>query len=147
MNFDLTEESLKGWKVAIVEDEPDNLRIVEILFESVGAEVITAKNGEQGLKVIHEHMPRFVISDLSMPKMNGHEMVKRLKADPTTADIPIIGLSAYALDHDRAHALKAGFHNYITKPISPETFVKGVLEMLLDIPDIAADLGQDEAHG
>ena len=142
MKFEITEDLLKGWTVVVVEDEPDNLRIVEILFSNAGADVKTARNGEIGLAIIRENKPRFVVSDLSMPKMNGHEMVHHLKANADTAKIPVIGLSAYALDHDRNHALAAGFHNYITKPITPETFVSDVLTMLLDVPELAAELTQ-----
>lgn len=144
-DFKISRDLLKDWTIAVVDDEPDSLRVVEILLEQAGATVITAKNGEEGLKLIQENKPRFVISDLAMPKMNGHEMVKQLKNRAATRDIPVIGLSAYAMPDDRDAALKVGFHGYIVKPLNPERFVNQVLNLLLDVPELAEELDKRNA--
>ena len=127
----LTSTTLKNWTILIVDDEVDSLDVATYLFNFYGANVLTAENGEQGLQLAHEHHPLFILSDLSMPQVSGWDMIAKLKQDPTTADIPVIALTAYAMQGDRDKTISAGFHNYISKPITPETLCAMFLVALL----------------
>ena len=128
---------LAGWKVLVVDDEPDSLEVAGDLLEMVGVVVLTANNGVEGLEQARANLPHFIISDLSMPEMSGWEMLKRLKADESTRDIPVIALTAHAMQGDRERVLIAGFNNYLSKPLRPETFVSDLLKLLVDIPQVA----------
>lgn len=136
MNLD-TRNILQGQKILVVDDEPDNLEVVSILLEMCDAVVITAANGQEAVEMTRKHQPRFIISDLSMPVMSGWEMIHILKNDRSTMDIPIIALTAHTMVGDRQRALAAGFHNYLSKPLRPETFIKDLLQLVIDTPQIA----------
>ena len=81
--------------------------------------------------------PRFVISDLSMPEMDGWEFLSALKESVYTQDIPVIALTAHAMKGDRERAIAAGFHNYLTKPLTANTFMDELLVLLLAIPQLS----------
>jgi CheY-like chemotaxis protein len=76
----------------------------------------------------------FIISDLSMPVMSGWEMLTELRNDTLTVNIPVIALTAHAMQGDRNRAIAAGFHNYLIKPLRPQTFIKDLLNVVMDIP-------------
>lgn len=135
-------ELLRGQKILVVEDEPDSLEVAVILLEMYGAEVITASNGLEGLEQARKHHPKFIISDLSMPEMSGWEMVHTLKNDRSTIDIPVIALTAHAMTGDRDRALAAGFHNYLSKPLRPETFVNDLLRLIDNTPSVMRVLSE-----
>jgi two-component system, cell cycle response regulator DivK len=142
--MNIPENILKGWTVLVVEDEPDSAEVASILLQMYGATVVVARNGREGLEMIHQHRPRFVITDLTMPDMNGWEMTEALKVgDRVVASIPVIALTAHAMNGDRNRALKTGFLNYLTKPLKPDTFVSQLLELLAyDIPELKQVLEQ-----
>jgi CheY-like chemotaxis protein len=134
----IPEDILKGWSVLVVDDEPDGVEVVKTLLELYGADVLMARNGREGLELIQQHKPRFVVADLSMPEMTGWEMVEMIKNDRATASIPVVALTAHAMSKDRDKAMAMGFHNYLTKPLRPETFVIELLMLLTDdIPELA----------
>jgi CheY-like chemotaxis protein len=128
---------LKGWRVVVIDDEPDGVEVVQILLEMYGAEVLTASNGPDGIALIIKNRPRFVICDISMPGMSGWEVIEALKLERSTGEIPVVALTAHAMTGDREKAMAHGFHNYLTKPIKPEIFVNSLLELLIyDIPEL-----------
>lgn len=138
----IPQDILVGWTVLVIDDEPDAAEVAQILLEMYGATVFVAKNGRVGLQQIIDHRPRFVICDISMPEMNGWEFVEELKNNRTTMDIPVVALTAHAMTGDREKALAKGFHNYLTKPLNPETFVSQLLTILtVDIPELEQLLG------
>lgn len=138
--------ALKGWNVVLVDDDPDSLEIVGFLLEMHGAAVHTAPNGEQGWELIKRIRPDFIISDLSMPAVTGWELVGKLKGgDRVVSEIPVIALTAHAMEQDRQRAIAAGFHNFIIKPLDPESFVRQVLTLLsVDRPELLAYLNEDD---
>ncbi len=143
MTYVIPDNILDNWTVLVIDDDPDALEIVEALLSLYGARVVTANNGRTGLEAVRQHRPRFVIADLSMPEMTGWDMVGVLKNDRTTLDIPVVALTAHAMAGDRNRALAMGFHNYLTKPLRPETFVSELLNLLAaDMPELAAALSQ-----
>lgn len=119
----MSNDVVKGWTVLVVDDEPDNIGVVEKLLEFYGATVHIAYHGEEGLRVLKEITPTFVLLDLSMPTMDGWEMLAAVKADPTKKQIPIIALTAHAMPEDVERVKAAGFDGYIPKPIRLATFL------------------------
>ena len=134
----IPQDAFRNWTVVVVEDDPDSLMVVTMLLEMYGAIVISATNGQEGLEVIQAHRPRFVISDLSMPEMSGWELIEALKqGDRPIAEIPVIALTAHAMDDDRRRAINAGFQNFITKPLQPEKFIRQIITFLaIDLPEL-----------
>jgi CheY-like chemotaxis protein len=121
---------LKGWTLLVVEDEPDNLDVIGRILGHFGATVESATDGKEGLAVLARFMPDVIISDISMPVMDGWEFCYTVQNTPATAHIPLIALTAHAMLGDRERALAAGFTGYITKPITPSTFITQLLEHL-----------------
>jgi two-component system cell cycle response regulator DivK len=105
------------WRVLIVDDEPDNLEIVAETLEYEGINIKTAANGKAALEALEDFPATLIITDLSMPVMNGWDLRARVKRDSRFADVTVIALSAHAIAGDKERALEAGFDGYITKPI------------------------------
>ncbi|HYD52887.1 MAG TPA: response regulator [Gemmatimonadaceae bacterium] len=105
--------------VLLVEDNEDNLTIYATILTHAGYRVIEAKDGEAALAAAREHGPGVILMDVSIPKIDGWEATRRLKADPRTAAIPIVALTAHALESDRVMALQVGCDGYIPKPAEP----------------------------
>lgn len=131
---------LKNWCVVVVDDEEDSLEVARYILDFYGAEVHTATNGHQALALIQQLQPNFVISDLSMPVMDGWEMLSKLKSEIRTYEIPVIALTAHAMVGDRERAIAAGFHNYLTKPLTADTFIHDLVRLLMDIPVLSDQL-------
>ncbi|MBZ0286698.1 MAG: response regulator [Anaerolineae bacterium] len=131
---------LEGWDIVVLEDEQDSLEVAEIILSEYGATVHTASNGKEGLEIVRRAKPRFVISDLSMPVMDGWGFISGMKADSMLTQIPVIALTAHAMVGDRERAIAAGFHNYLTKPLTVDTFMADLVGLLIDIPSLAESL-------
>lgn len=112
--------------VLLVEDNEDNLVVYRTILEHVGYRVIEARDGEEGVKRAKDQHPNLILMDISIPKIDGWEATQRLKADETTRDIPIIALTAHALEEDRQKALQAGCDGYLAKPVEPRRVVQEV---------------------
>ena len=131
---------LTGWDVVVIDDEPDSLEVARYILDFYGANVLTATNGQEGITLVEQAKPHFVISDLSMPEMDGWEFVSALKSTAQIQNIPVIALTAHAMRGDRERAIAAGFHNYLTKPLTANTFMDELLALLLDIPQLSEHL-------
>lgn len=128
---------LDGWDIVVIDDEPDSLEVARYILDFYGANVHTAINGKDGLDLVEKIRPRFVISDLSMPEMDGWEFINALREKVSSEDIPVIALTAHAMKGDRDRAIQAGFHNYLTKPLTANTFIDELLMLLLAIPQLS----------
>jgi CheY-like chemotaxis protein len=117
--------------VLYIEDNPANLRLVEeIVRFRPDLELLSAPDGPGGLALARARRPEVILMDLNLPGMSGFEVLERLRADPLTAAIPVLALSANAMQHDVERGLAAGFARYITKPIDIDKFneaIDGVL--------------------
>jgi CheY-like chemotaxis protein len=122
--FDLKDAST--WVVLVVDDEPDNLEVVSETLEFHGVTVRTAKDGVDGLEVLKAFEPNLILTDLSMPRMDGWEMRRNVKSDPKMQNIPIIALSAHAITGDKERALEIGFDGYLTKPVNIHTLLDDI---------------------
>jgi two-component system, cell cycle response regulator DivK len=139
---DIPSDILKNLKIVVVDDDPGSLDVANIILLFYGAEVHTATNGAEGFELATSVRPDFIITDLSMPVMDGWTLLGRLREDTRTIDIPAIALTAHAMLGDRERAIAHGFHNYLTKPLTPNTFIRDLLSLLVDIPEIAGMLKQ-----
>ena len=103
--------------VLLVEDNEDNRTVYRTILEHFGYQVIEARNGEDGIRMARDAHPDLILMDISIPVIDGWEATRRIKANPGTAHIPIIALSAHAMAGDREKALDAGCDDYDTKPV------------------------------
>jgi two-component system, cell cycle response regulator DivK len=112
--------------VLLVEDNEDNLVVYRTILEHVGYAVLEARDGEEGVATARARRPDLILMDISIPKMDGWEATQRLKADAETSAIPIIALTAHALEEDRQKAAAAGCDGYLAKPVEPRRVVQEV---------------------
>jgi len=110
-------------KILIVEDEKDIVELIAHYLEKDGFKTISASDGAKGLELVKEKSPDMVILDLMLPKIDGIEVCKRIKADSKSASTPIIMLTAKGEETDRIIGLELGADDYITKPFSPRELV------------------------
>ncbi len=107
-----------------IEDNPSNIELMQGLIEALdGIELMTAAHPSVGLTLANARIPDVIVLDIDLPDMNGYEVLKRLKATPATAHIPVIALSAAAMPRDIERGQSAGFTNYLTKPIKVREFI------------------------
>ena len=112
-----------AYKILVVDDEPTIVRLMEFILARQGHEMLVAVNGEEALEKIRAHAPDLVLLDIMMPRIDGYEVARLVRADPAMADLPIIMLSAKAQEEDIRKGVEIGVDEYITKPFSPEHLV------------------------
>jgi len=142
--------------ILIVDDEQDVLDLLVYNLQKAGYKILTARDGVAALQKARDEVPSLIVLDLMLPQMDGTEVCRHLKADPKTAHIPIIMLTAKAEEVDRVVGLELGADDYVTKPFSPREMtlrVKGVLRRtsgkiapaeILKFADITVDLAKHE---
>src|SRR5688500_7445530 len=104
-------------RILIAEDFPDVRNILGLLLTSSGHEIIEASDGQEAIEKAVSDQPDIILMDMSMPVLSGWDATRKLKADPKTAHIPVIALTAHALKGDKERAWQAGCDGFITKPI------------------------------
>ena len=119
-------------RILLVEDNEDNLQLVRFLLERAGYVVLCGHNGREGLAMARQELPNLILMDLSLPEIDGWEAAQELKADPKTAQIPLLALTAHTLPGDRKRALALGFDGYISKPIDVAKFGDNISKALLN---------------
>lgn len=133
------------WLVLVVEDDPYSADIARRILERYGATIYLAENGQVGITMARELRPRFILTDIAMPVVDGWALIETLKSDRYTLEIPIIALTAHAMVGDRERALAMGCHNYLTKPLTPSSFINDLVTILVDIPEL--DFSPDTTNG
>lgn len=121
---------INDWKVLIVDDEPDNLGVAQKVLKYGGANVHIARNGLEGLSVLQEFKPTFILLDLSMPEMDGWEMFRQVRTNANLSDVPVIALTAHAMAGDKERVMEAGFDGYIAKPFRINSLLEDIREAL-----------------
>ena len=116
--------------ILVVDDDPVILQLLQVNFEMEGFIVITAADGREGVERTKADRPDIVVSDVMMPRMSGIELVAELKADPATAGIPVLLLTAKAQQADVKSGLEQGADDYVTKPFEPLDLVDRVNRLL-----------------
>jgi two-component system, cell cycle response regulator DivK len=116
--------------VLIVEDNELNMKLFHDLLEAHGYSTVGTRNGIEALDLARKHRPDLILMDIQLPGMDGLALTRRLKADPATAKITVVALTAHAMSGDREQTLAAGCAGYISKPIDTRTFGSQVREFL-----------------
>ena len=119
-------------KILVVDDEVNITQILEFSIGSEGYQVITASNGEEALDVAKREQPNLIILDVMMPKIDGYEACRRIKANPLTKNIPVILLTAKGRDIDKRLGYEVGATDYIIKPFSPTQLIDRIQELLVN---------------
>jgi two-component system cell cycle response regulator DivK len=114
----------------VIEDNVDNLDLVRFLLEQSDYVVHGASDGREGLHAAQRLIPDMILLDMSLPEIDGWTVARQLKADPVTAGILVVALTAHALPGDRKKALDAGCDGYISKPLDVPNFISVVATYL-----------------
>jgi CheY-like chemotaxis protein len=120
-------------RLAIVEDNADNRLLLQAILDGEYS-LVEYENGTDALAGLAASLPDLVLLDISLPGMDGNEILIRIRADETLRHLPVIALTAHAMSGDREKYLAAGFNDYITKPIVDETILLSAIERWLGTP-------------
>jgi CheY-like chemotaxis protein len=105
-------------RILVVEDNDRNRKLVRDVLQHAGFEVVEAHTGELGVDLARESPPDLVLMDLQLPGIDGTEAFRQIRESPSTAAVPIVALTAFAMRADEERVRRAGFDGYLTKPIS-----------------------------
>ena len=119
-NEEIRNLDFDGINILVVDDEPDNLEFLQFVLESYGASVQTATSAPQAFKLFLQQKPDLLISDIAMPEVNGHTLIRQIRALPSEkgAKIPAIALTAYAGETNQQESIQAGFTLHLSKPVA-----------------------------
>jgi two-component system cell cycle response regulator DivK len=116
--------------VLIIEDNDKNMKLARDVLQAKGYQTLEAVTGEDGVRLAKERVPDLVLMDIQLPGINGIEAFRQLRADPKTARIPVVALTASVTPTDRSAITAAGFDAFIGKPISLKEFVDTVKRLV-----------------
>ncbi len=134
-------------RILIVDDDYETLRLVGIMLQNQGYEIIAANNGAQALELAIKEQPDLIILDIMMPKMDGYEVARRLRAEPLTEQIPIMLFTAKTQVDDKIAGYNAGADDYMTKPVHPAELIAHIKALLARVtprttePEIPTEKG------
>lgn len=117
-------------RILVVDDDPDALALIQLMLRRRGFEVETAPGGAEALEFLANDLPDLVLLDLMMPFMDGHEVCTRLRADPRTASLPIVMLTAKSQVASRVEAFRLGADDYVVKPVHPDELMNCIRAVL-----------------
>ena len=117
-------------KILYVEDNEDNIYMLERRLKRAGFDVLIARDGAQGVAMARTELPELILMDMGLPVLDGTEATRKIKADPETKHIPVIALTANAMNGDREKAMASGCDDYDTKPVELPRLL-GKIEALL----------------
>ena len=112
--------------ILIVEDNEKNRKLVRDVLQHRGYRTLEAETGEDGVRLAREHRPALILMDIQLPGIDGIEALRQLRADDATRAIPVIAVTASALDRDRQKIMAAGFDGYQSKPLNVKAFMAAV---------------------
>lgn len=115
-----------GKTVLVIDDDPDQRRLLESTLATRGYQVVVASDGEAGLRVARTQPPDAIVLDVMMPRLNGFQTCRRLKADPATSQVPVIILTSKDQPADEYWAREVGANEYATKPVD----VRALLDLI-----------------
>lgn len=132
--------------ILVVDDEQDLLDLIEYNLQKEGFDVLKAEDGEEGIEMAREHSPNLVLLDIMMPKMDGLEVVERMRADEQLKHIPIIFLTARGDEKTEVEGLDKGGDDYITKPISTTKLISRIKAVLRRFEETEEMADKIEVH-
>ena len=113
-------------QVLVVEDNEKNMKLFRDVLRASGYDLLEATTGERALELAAEHQPNLVLMDIQLPDLDGAEALRRLRSDERTAGIPVLALTAQAMQGDRERFLAAGFDGYLSKPVDVDELIETV---------------------
>lgn len=119
-----------GSHILLVEDHPQNSYLMTYLLENRGYEVEAAVDGAEALEAIERRVPGLILMDMQLPRIDGYEATRRIKADERFKDIPLVAVTAHSMRGDQDKAMAAGCDVYVTKPINGEELLALVEKLL-----------------
>jgi len=117
-------------RILVVEDNPKNMKLVRDVLEFAGYEVIEATTGEEGVRLAETERPQLILMDLQLPDIDGAEALRRIRVAQDGQNVPVVAVTAFAMDEDRTRAFASGFDGYVEKPISVSRFQQQVRDFL-----------------
>ncbi|NDJ54173.1 MAG: response regulator [Chloroflexi bacterium] len=121
---------MSDWHALVVEDIADNAELVEIILEHNNISYTTTETAEEALVILESEMPSVILIDLALPGMSGWDLLKHLRSNPRTADLPMVAVTAYHSRSVAEEAITAGFDACFPKPIDPDTFVQELQRLI-----------------
>ena len=118
--------------ILIVEDNDKNMKLVRDIVRHKGHSTLEATTGEAGVQLATLHRPDLILMDIQLPGIDGIEALRRIRAQPALADVPVIAVSASVMPDDQRHIVNSGFDAFVPKPISLKPFVAVVERFLKD---------------
>jgi CheY-like chemotaxis protein len=127
-------DRLSNLTIVVVEDHDDTRRYLGLFLNQIGADVVLARNGFEGLEATKNNRPDLVVSDIKMPEMDGFELLREIRAfgPDNGGSIPVIAMTAFVTYADRARILNAGFQECLPKPFTPDKLLEAILTVLND---------------
>lgn len=125
-----TRIAMPGKRILVIEDHEENRRLLRDLLTSFGYELMEAVTGEDGLTAAETDGPDLILMDIQLPGIDGYETTRRIKANPSLRQIPVIAVTSYALSGDDVKAFDAGCDAYVTKPFDPGELLEKIREYL-----------------
>ena len=119
---------MTGERILVVEDNAKNMKLFREVLVATGYETLEATSGGEAVDMASQHTPDLVLMDIQMPDFDGVEALRRLRADDRTASIPVVALTAQAMQGDRERFLAAGFDGYVSKPVNVRDLIGTVRE-------------------
>ena len=116
----------------MVDDDADARDIVRRILEGFGAQVVLASSTSEALRALQQEKPAVLVSDIGMPDADGYELIRQIRALPTTEagrNTPAIALTAYARSEDRSRALDAGYQMFLPKPVTPDELLSSIVSL------------------
>ena len=117
-------------RILVVEDNRDNMQLMEYLLNAFGYTPLLASSAAEGIRLAREERPDLVLMDIQMPEMDGYEAMEQIKQLPGLESCPVVAVTAFAMVGDQRRIIASGFDGYISKPISPRSFVAEIATFL-----------------
>jgi two-component system cell cycle response regulator DivK len=117
-------------RILVVEDNPKNLKLVRDVLTFSGYEVIEATSGEDGVRLADEASPDLILMDLQLPGIDGAEALRQIRINDKNSDVPVVAVTAFAMNEDRSRAFESGFNGYVEKPISARSLPQLIKDFL-----------------
>ena len=132
-------------KILIAEDNAVNRELLRELLEMRGYTVVEACDGEETLRMIEQTQPDLLLLDIGMPVLDGFAVVRKIRENPRMASLPVVAVTAYAMQGDRERILNSNFDGYLSKPVNSRSLAEELDRLL--IKRVNQDLSQNQASG
>jgi len=121
-------------KILVADDNTASRELIREVLEMSGYDVVEAADGQDAVSTARENTPDLVLVDIQMPRLDGYGVLRELRADPRLSGLPVVALTAFAMQGDRERALDAGFDGYITKPVEIAALRQEIKRILQSSP-------------